>query len=294
MKRIVRGNDFKMIIPVRKIVDGEKVRFPLPACTDIEVNIVSAYRRYSLSYSIGVSDDSEIEARVDGDEIPLGAYALEVKGRIFGNDWRSNEYEQIQIVDNNASGDADMSISEGEDSILMDTAIIILPPSADTEAIISDAKEAAEKCRNATSEIMSNESARKEAEEARKNAESERKNDEIARNIAEDARNSSENSREDAENLRVSAEHERGAYEQKRDEAEKQRVKSESLRDLSETARVEAENIRKQREDARMSAEDAREKAEQKRQQDTANAVAHAESVDVSLENYELVVSIDE
>lgn len=280
MKRIVKGNDFSMIIPVRKIVDGEQIRFPLPACTDIEVNLVSIYRKYSLLFSIGVKDDSEIEARVEGDEIPLGVYALEVKGKIFGNDWRSNEYEQIQIVDNNASGDADMSISEGEDSILMDTAIIILPPSADTEALINEAKDATEKCRNATFEIMADESERIESEKSRQKDESERKNNEVARNIAEDARNASESSREDAENLRVASEHERVVSEQKRYE--------------SETARVEAENVRKQREDARVSAEDAREKAEQKRQQDTAKAVAHAESVDVSLDNYELVVSIDE
>ena len=45
MKRIVRGNDFTMRIPVVKIVEGEKVAFPLPGCTDIVVRLCSAYRR---------------------------------------------------------------------------------------------------------------------------------------------------------------------------------------------------------------------------------------------------------
>lgn len=45
MKRIVRGNDFTLRVPVMKIVNGEKVAFPLPGCTDIKVNIVNQYRR---------------------------------------------------------------------------------------------------------------------------------------------------------------------------------------------------------------------------------------------------------
>ena len=105
MKKIVRGNDFKLRVPVMKIVDGDKVAFPLPGCTDIKVNIVNQYRRIALSYTIDVSEDNVLLARVEGDKVAVGTYALEVKGKIFGNDWRSNEYEQFQIVDNNASGD---------------------------------------------------------------------------------------------------------------------------------------------------------------------------------------------
>ena len=35
MKKIVRGNDFTLRIPVRKIVNGEQVAFPLPARTSL-------------------------------------------------------------------------------------------------------------------------------------------------------------------------------------------------------------------------------------------------------------------
>ena len=136
--KIVKGNDFTMRIPVRKIVSGEQVKFPLPACTDIAVNLVSAYRRTALVYNVAVADDSVIEARVEGDSISVGTYALEVKGKIFGNDWRSNEYEQVQIVDNNASGDTAFEPQEGEDSVDMDTAVVILPPSVELSGLIDD------------------------------------------------------------------------------------------------------------------------------------------------------------
>lgn len=128
MKKIVRGNDFTLRIPVKKIVNGEQVAFPLPACTDIVVNIVNQYRRVALSYTIDTTEDNIINARVEGDAVSVGTYALEVRGKIFGNDWRSKEYEQFAIVDNNASGDTAFNgeLIEGEDSVEMNTALVIL------------------------------------------------------------------------------------------------------------------------------------------------------------------------
>ena len=61
MKKIVRGNDFTLRVPVRKIVNGEKERFPLPACEEIEVNLVNAFRRRRMAHTIGVEDDSLLE-----------------------------------------------------------------------------------------------------------------------------------------------------------------------------------------------------------------------------------------
>lgn len=151
MKKIVRGNDFTLRIPVMKIVNGEKVAFPLPGCTDIKVNIVNQYRRIALSYTIDVSEDNVLLARVEGDKVAVGTYALEVKGKIFGNDWRSNEYEQFQIVDNNASGDTVFEPQEGEDSVEMDTAVVILPPTVELSDLISDTNEALGKVDGAVS-----------------------------------------------------------------------------------------------------------------------------------------------
>ena len=39
MKKIVKGNDFTLKIPVMKMVDGTAKAFPLPACTDIVVQV---------------------------------------------------------------------------------------------------------------------------------------------------------------------------------------------------------------------------------------------------------------
>ncbi len=129
MKKIVRGNDFMLRVPVRRIVNGEKERFPLPACEEIEVNLVNAYRRRKMPHTIGVEDDSLLEVSVHSSEMALGAYALEVKGKLFGCSWRSNEYEQIMLVDNNASGDTEFGeTDEGEDSVEMDTALVVLAP----------------------------------------------------------------------------------------------------------------------------------------------------------------------
>ena len=150
MKKIVRGNDFTMRVPVRRIVNGEKERFPLPACEEIEVNLVNAFRRRKMEYTIGVEDDSLLEVSVHSSEMALGAYALEVKGKLFGCSWRSNEYEQIMLVDNNASGDTEFGeTDEGEDSVEMDTALVVLAPviviDGDFKVLIGEAVSESEK-----------------------------------------------------------------------------------------------------------------------------------------------------
>lgn len=162
MKKIVRGNDFTLRIPVCKIVNDEQVAFPLPACTDIVVNIVNQYRRVSLAYAIDTTEDNIINARVEGDAVSVGTYALEVRGKIFGNDWRSKEYEQFAIVDNNASGDTAFNgeLIEGEDSVEMNTALVILPPTAELTQLITDANTAIETAKQTDATLKANESQR--------------------------------------------------------------------------------------------------------------------------------------
>lgn len=150
MKKIVRGNDFTLRVPVRKIVGGEAEKFPLPACEEVEVNLVNAFRRRRMAHTIGVEDDSLLDVRVKSSEMALGAYALEVKGKLFGCSWRSNEYEQIMLVDNNASGDTAFESQEGEDSVEMDTAVVVLPPTVELGNLITGAHEAVEKANAAT------------------------------------------------------------------------------------------------------------------------------------------------
>lgn len=84
-------------------------------------------------------------AKVEGDKMSIGTYAIEVKGKIFGNDWRSNEYPQFSIVAKNADADTDTEFGEtdeGDNSVEMDTAMVILPPSVELSDLISDTNEA--------------------------------------------------------------------------------------------------------------------------------------------------------
>ena len=239
MKKIVRGNDFTLRIPVRKIVNGEQVAFPLPACTDIVVNIVNQYRRVALSYTIDTAEDNIINARVEGDAVSVGTYALEVRGKIFGNDWRSKEYEQFAIVDNNASGDTAFNgeLIEGEDSVEMNTALVILPPTAELTQLITDANTALETAKQTDATLKANESKRTEAEQQRASAEA-------ARVSAESRRSESEGVRHAAEVERVSNEDARKTAEAQRANAESERIEAEKTRTANETARVAAEKQR--------------------------------------------------
>ena len=239
MKKIVRGNDFTLRIPVKKIVNGEQVAFPLPACTDIVVNIVNQYRRVALSYTIDTAEDNIINARVEGDAVSVGTYALEVRGKIFGNDWRSKEYEQFAIVDNNASGDTAFNdeLIEGEDSVEMNTALVILPPTAELTQLITDANTALEMAKQTDATLKVNEHNRTVAEQQRVSAEA--------------ARESAESERSESESVRHAAEVERMSNESSRKTAE-------VLRDMAETERTEAENIRIANETARVAAEEQR------------------------------------
>ena len=143
MKKIVKGNDFTLRIPVMKMVEGQAKAFPLPACTDVVVQVCNQFKRIPLAFEIDVKEDNVLLARVEGDKMSLGTYAIEVKGKIFGNDWRSNEYPQFAIVSNNADADTAFGeTDEGDNSVEMDTAMIILPPSVELSDLISDTNEA--------------------------------------------------------------------------------------------------------------------------------------------------------
>lgn len=274
MKRIVRGNDFTMRIPVVKIVEGEKVAFPLPGCTDIVVRLCSAYRRLELAYTIDAKEDNVIVARVEGDRIPLGTYALEVRGKIFGNDWRSNEYEQVAIVDRNADADTELGeTDEGENSVEMDTAVVVLPPDRELEALVKEAQ-AQNKAMSELSDTIKaseegrakSEELRAKSEEARVQAELTRASNEAERVQAEQVRESAENARADAENARVEAEAVRVTAEDARVDAENTRVTAEGERVTAENARTEAEAARQEAEKTRATAEDTRARTEAERE----------------------------
>ena len=301
MKKIVRGNDFTLRVPVMKIVDGEKVAFPLPGCTDVKVNIVNQYRRIALGYTIDVSEDNVLLARVEGDKVAVGTYALEVKGKIFGNDWRSNEYEQFQIVDNNASGDTVFEPQEGEDSVEMDTALVVLAPAVelgnlikDAEDTIADTKEALKgvetkmgaieqradtaigaattaaerantKALDAEQSATKAHTAAERAEQtnaAMETAEKERVAAESERKTAEEQRKSQMQSNVKAEQARADAEQHRVEAEKRRASAETMRAAAEETRKTDEADRITGETSREKQEVSRVAAENTRERME--------------------------------
>lgn len=152
MKKIVKGNDFTLRIPVMKMVEGQPKAFPLPACTDVVVQVCNQFKRIPLAFSIDVKEDNVLLAKVEGDQMSIGTYAIEVKGKIFGNDWRSNEYPQFAIVANNADADTEFGATdEGDNSVEMDTAMVILPPTVELSDLISDTNEALGKVDGAVS-----------------------------------------------------------------------------------------------------------------------------------------------
>lgn len=302
MKKIVKGNDFTLRIPVMKMVEGRAQAFPLPACTDVVVQVCNQFRRIPLAFTIDVKEDNVLIARVEGDKMSLGTYAIEVKGKIFGNDWRSNEYPQFSIVAKNADSDTEFGeTDEGDNSVEMDTAMVILPPTVELSDLINKANDALNTNKETNDTLNTNEEARQEAEAQRVTAESERVSAEQTRVSAEETRVSAEGDRANAERGRELAEfnrieaervraenentilanertrndneHERVNSEILREHAEEERVTAENIRANSELQRVSAENERESAENGRASAEAERVKAENKRQHDTSAAI---------------------
>lgn len=252
MKKIVRGNDFTLRIPVKKIVNGEQVSFPLTDCTDIAVHVASKYKRTALPYTIDKESNDVLLADVDGTALSLGTYALEVTGKLEDANWRSYEYEQFAIVDNNASSDTvfettqpdgDTNIEDGNggnankgcmdvkiEGFAVDTALVVLPPVSARATII-------ELIANADAAIA----AVRETEAAVKASEDVRVESETLRQSAEEQRVKSEDTRQTAETQRTESEMERVANEEARKANEKARVAAEEQRavtfnDLSEAA----------------------------------------------------------
>ena len=273
MKKIVKGNDFTLKIPVMKMVEGQPQAFPLPACTDVVVQVCNQFRRIPLAFTIDVKEDNVLLARVEGDRMGIGTYAIEVKGKIFGNDWRSNEYPQFSIVSKNADADTEFGeTDDGDNSVEMDTAMVILPPTVELSDLIDKTNEALKNNKETNDTINENEEARKKEEEARVIAEQNRTGAEQSRVEAEEARVTAEDERTNAETSRVNAESDRVRAEDTRAEIEVTRQSNELTRKdnevkrvADESSRVDAEAQRVSAEAQRVSAENERENAEQDR-----------------------------
>lgn len=282
MKKIVKGNDFTLRIPVMKMVEGQAQAFPLPACTDVVVQVCNQFKRIPLAFEIDVKEDNVLLARVEGDKMSLGTYAIEVKGKIFGNDWRSNEYPQFAIVSNNADADTEFGETDGGDnSVEMDTAMVILPPSVELSDLIDKANEALKTCKETNDTLNVNEEARKEAETLRDTAEQ-------GRVSAEEVRVSAEGDRTKAEEARMLAEAERVKAEQVREKRVDDAINDidahKTAFDAAENLRVQSEKVRQKSEALRVQAEKDRVAADEKRMNDTNKAIKAAETATTGAE----------
>lgn len=265
MKKIVRGNDFTLRIPVKKIVNGEQVSFPLTDCTDIAVHVVSKYKRTALPYTIDKESNDVLLADVDGTALSLGTYALEVTGVSEGANWRSFEYEQFAIVDNNASSDTvfedntaegDTNIEDGNgdnvnkgcmdvkiEGFAVDTALVVLPPVSARATIIeliANADAAIAAVRETEAAVKASEDVRVESETLRQSAEEQRAKSEATRNREEGIRQELETERVRQETARETAEATRQNAEVEREKAdvERERRVSEAISNTSSAGKT--------------------------------------------------------
>lgn len=126
--KIVRGNDFYLIIPVRKAVfitneDGRNVLveedFELEDASDLCVNLIDDYDDpHPLEFTL---TGSEIIAKVYGCEVENMSYGLEVTGVYIGRCFRSYEKNVFRIVENNGRSFVCGKMFEGEMSYQVDT-----------------------------------------------------------------------------------------------------------------------------------------------------------------------------
>lgn len=310
MKKIVRGNDFTLRIPVKKIVNGEQVSFPLSDCTDIAVHVVSKYKRTALPYTIDKESNDVLLADVDGTTLSLGTYALEVTGVLEGANWRSYEYEQFAIVDNNASSDtifedniADDDTNKGcmdvkIEGFAVDTALVVLPPVSARATIIeliANADAAIAAVRETEAAVKASEEVRIESETLRQRTEEQRAESEATRQTAETQRTESEMERVANEEARKANEEARVAAEEQRtttftelseaanaavgkaDEAIKAANAAIDKTNTAEEERAEAERLRAEAESTRSREEGIRQESETERvRQETARETAEA------------------
>lgn len=289
MKKIVKGNDFTLRIPVMKMVEGQAQAFPLPACTDVMVQVCNQFRRIPLAFEIDVKEDNVILARVEGDKMSLGTYAVEVRGKIFGNDWRSNEYPQFSIVAKNADADTEFGeTDEGDNSVEMDTAMVILPPSVELSDLINKANEALKNNKETNDTLNTNEEARKEAEAQRVSAEQTRVSAERGRVSAEDERVKAEKKRQTDTDTAIQN---LNTHRTEFDNAEAARVSAENARVEAEKARQQAETGRVTAESGRANAENDRVSAETKRESDFTTAIKAAETATTGAETCDIEMS---
>lgn len=127
--RLVRGNDFGIIYPIRpKYPDGSTVEdFDLNACTDLSILIRrdggSAKDVMTYAESYVISGVKELTVNYDGLKMRLGSYRLDISGKFGGKDWRSySRDEGFGIVESNEEANIPVGsfIADGVYTVICD------------------------------------------------------------------------------------------------------------------------------------------------------------------------------
>lgn len=176
----------------------------------------------------------------------------------------------------------------------MDTALVILPPTAELSQIISEANEALETAKATDETLTANEAARQAAETSRVEVELARATAETSRSESETLRKEAETDRTNAEAIRVSQESTRAEMEAERKSSETERRESEATRNdneairmANETTRITNENARKEAETSRQASEKERQEAETARKETISDALADFTSHQTAFDNAE-------
>lgn len=132
--RVVRGNDFTLIVAVKKpvLADGvtELEDFDLTECTDIKVNIVTRLgRKTERPYTV---DGNKLLVQFD-ETVSSGLYGLEITGKKDDADWRfyAAPGEVIEIVEPTSLAYA----PTGSYSVLAEVGVISLPDALIAKAV---------------------------------------------------------------------------------------------------------------------------------------------------------------
>lgn len=149
--RIVRGNDFYLVVPVKNIVfvrdqEGRISRsernVPLSSCSVLNVNIVcECGKEKATTFSV---DGSSLIVKVDS-TTPCGWYGIEVTYKLAGRQYRSFEYDVFKIVENNGKSFVSGEQYQAERSYNVDTMYTLMSiiDEEDLRALIGDAADEA-------------------------------------------------------------------------------------------------------------------------------------------------------
>ena len=123
--KIVRGNDFNLIIKVREVITdelGNPTYLPFDfSGSDVNIRIVGSYQKYTFPFDV---EGNIITIHVDGKKISNGTYGVEIMAEKDGNR-RSFKRCQFAIVESDDEAGLVESPEFGVQTVELDTQVII-------------------------------------------------------------------------------------------------------------------------------------------------------------------------